>query len=329
MASKERKGAGLVFDLPAARGFERTGPKTAVGLMADVIGGSHEKDAEIDRLKEALAPFEGGVPSKRLDPTRITVSEFANRLDDSFEDEAFNTLMRDIREAGGNVQPIKVRPTAKPGFDYEVVFGHRRHRACLALGLPVLAIIEPVSTQTLFLEMERENRERKNLSAYEQGLMYQKALDLALYPSQRALAEAIDRDPGFVGRARQVVSLPAVVLDAFASRNDVQFLHGKPLADAWAKAPQQVEAAALALAAQRLEGQAVGANAVVKALVAAAEGRGLHHATPPTDAIELNGRAVANIARKGKKVTLTFDSDVLTEERLVALTAWVKSQWSV
>lgn len=328
MASKERKGAGLVFDLPAARSPERGGPKTAVGLMADVIGGAQQKDAEIDRLKQALAPYDGALPSKRLDPARITVSEFANRQEASFEDEDFATLLRDIREAGGNVQPIKVRPTTQAGFDYEVVFGHRRHRACLALGLPVLAVIEPVSNQTLFLEMERENRERKNLSAYEQGLMYQKALDMGLFPSQRALAQAIGRDPGFVGRARQVVALPAVVLDAFGSRNEVQFLHGKPLADAWAKAPQQVEAAAAALAAQRSAGQAHGANAVVQALVAATENQGSPPASPAADAIEINGRAVATIARSGKKITLSFSSEVLTEARLAALTAWVQSQWA-
>lgn len=325
MATKERKGAGLVFDLPPmGASSERNAPKTAVGLMADVIGGAQEKDQEISRLKEALAPYDGGLPVHRLDPARITPSELANRLPESFEDKAFSQLVQEIREAGGNVQPIKVRPTQLPGFDYEVVFGHRRHRACLALGLKVLAVIEPVSTQAMFLEMERENRERKNLSAYEQGLMYQRALDVGLYPSQRALADAIGRDAGFIGRARQVVGLPAPILEAFTSRNDIQFLHGKPLMDAWAKNREAVTQAAHDLRQVRESGEKISANQVVKTLVAAAKvGGGLHHATPPIESIEHNGREIGSLSRHGNQMVLTLGADVLNEQQWHELKAWI------
>jgi len=326
MATKERKGAGLVFDLPPLGGAtsERTTPKTAVGLMADVIGGAQEKEAEISRLKEALQPYEGGLPVHRLDPNRITPSELANRLPESFEDKAFSQLVQEIREAGGNVQPIKVRPTQLPGFDYEVVFGHRRHRACLTLGLPVLAVIEPVSTQAMFLEMERENRERKNLSAYEQGLMYQRALDMGLYPSQRALADAIGRDAGFIGRARQVVGLPAPILEAFASRNDIQFLHGKPLMDAWAKNPKALSQAAQELKQAHEAGKKISANQVVKTLVAVADaGGGLHDATPPETSIQHQGREIGSLARKGKQMVLTLEANALNEQQWQELRDWI------
>ena len=39
--------------------------------------------------------------------------------------------------------------------------------------------------------MDRENREREDLSPYEQGTMYQQALDAGLFPSQRRLAEQL------------------------------------------------------------------------------------------------------------------------------------------
>jgi transposase-like protein len=44
-----------------------------------------------------------------------------------------------------------------------LIFGHRRHRACQDLKLPVLAAIwtEPLSDAALFAFMERENRELK------------------------------------------------------------------------------------------------------------------------------------------------------------------------
>ena len=81
-----------------------------------------------------------------MDPRLIAPSRWANRHPDAFEGPEFEQLRREIEDAGGNVQPIKIRPitdgrTAEGGARYEIVFGHRRHRACLDLGLPVLAVV--------------------------------------------------------------------------------------------------------------------------------------------------------------------------------------------
>ncbi|MBK7616962.1 MAG: ParB N-terminal domain-containing protein [Burkholderiales bacterium] len=77
----------------------------------------------------------GGVPNncQLLDPTLVASSKWANRAPESYSGLPYESLKRDIEECGGNVQPIKVRGTADR---YEIVFGHRRHRACLELGIP-------------------------------------------------------------------------------------------------------------------------------------------------------------------------------------------------
>lgn len=54
--------------------------------------------------------------------------------------------------------------TAQSSAIHEVEQG--RHRACLDLGLPVLVVVEDASDASLFEQMERENRGRKNLSAW-------------------------------------------------------------------------------------------------------------------------------------------------------------------
>jgi ParB family chromosome partitioning protein len=118
----------------------------------------------------------------------------------------FAELKSEIESAGGNVQPVRVRPLARVerfnrAAEYEIVFGHRRHRACLELGIPVRALVEDASDQELFEAMERENRGRKNLSAWEQGCMYRKALDEGLYPSLRKLAESVKVDVSLVSKS--------------------------------------------------------------------------------------------------------------------------------
>ena len=231
------------------------------------------KTARLD-LGDLDAPLERATVSDGkallLDPKTIRVSRWVNRHATSFEDANFEELKAEIQSAGGNVQPIKVRPASDPvGAErYEIVFGHRRHRACLELGLKVAAVVEEVDDQVLWSQMERENRSRTPLSAWEQGMMYQRALDAGLFPSLRQLAAAIGRDQGDVSKAITVANLPDDVVAAFNSPHEIRFADAKPLKDAVAQAPAAVAATAkeLAKAGERP------AAKVLQALTQAAKG---------------------------------------------------------
>lgn len=195
----------------------RTGPGALMAHLA------RESDAqkENDRLRSELEAWSGAAPVRRLDPTLVEPSRWANRHQDSFAGPEFESLKLEIAAAGGNVQPIKVRPL--PGDRFEIVFGHRRHRACLDLGLQVAALIESIDEKTLFAEMDRENRLRADLRPYEQGEMYRRALEEGLFPSLRALAEAVGVDAGNASKAVALARLPNDILDAFPSRLDLQY----------------------------------------------------------------------------------------------------------
>jgi ParB family chromosome partitioning protein len=164
-----------------------------------------------------------------LDPDDILNSKFGNRNPASFETAEFDELMASIAAAGGNQQPIKVRPT-KDG--YEMVFGHRRREACKRQDLKVSAIIDDLSDKDLYIEMDRENRQRTDLSPYEQGLHYKRALDANLFPSVRQLAEALNVDKSQISKAISLAELPKYVVNAFDSIFDLQFRWAKPLRDA-------------------------------------------------------------------------------------------------
>jgi len=227
----------------AAPNPEAAKPKTAPGAMMALANDQRSellrenellrehaaKAAELEgRLVDAVAElqtWEGAKATRLLDASAIKRSDYANRHPSSFNSPAFENLKREIKEAGGNIQPIKVRAIASPGDgpEYEIVFGHRRHEACLQLGLPVLVFVDNLDDRALFEEMERENRERADLSAWEQGVMYARALDRGLYPSLRQMATAIGVDPTNLSKALVLGRLPESVLQAFASPLDLQF----------------------------------------------------------------------------------------------------------
>ncbi|NYG35487.1 ParB/RepB/Spo0J family partition protein [Sphaerotilus montanus] len=208
---------------------------------------------------EPAAPT-GSSSTQVIDPKLIVRSRWANRHQANFSGEEFGQLREEIRQAGGNVQAIKVRPLRSPVSAvqpgevvprYEIVFGHRRHEACLLEGLPVLAVVADVDDRTLFIEMDRENRSRKDLTAWEQGVMYLKALDTGLFPSKRALASALGVDHSALAKAVTLAELPQAIIDAFSSPLDLQFRWGQPLAAIFAADPDTVLARAAMLKEHR------------------------------------------------------------------------------
>jgi ParB family chromosome partitioning protein len=209
------------------------GPRTAPGQMLAARSEMLSLQAELAVLKDKLKQFDGSLPTVQLDPKIIKPTRWANRHESSFQAPAFARLKSSIELAGGNTQPILVRQADESGT-YEVVFGHRRHRACLELGLSVLAVIwnGPMPDMDLFLSMDRENREREDPSAYEQGVTYANALESGLFPSQRRLAEAIGVSHTWVRKAIQVAQLPPAIVDTFASPIEIQPKHAEVLAAA-------------------------------------------------------------------------------------------------
>lgn len=215
---------------PLVPGSSRTAPGRMAEFRRQLLG----EESEASKLREKLKEYEGAAATKLLDPQTIVASQWANRHPDAFKTADFERLKQDIRLAGGNVQPIAVRPLADQPGRYEIVFGHRRHRACLELGIQVLATIvsDPLTDLELFVAMDRENRERADLSPFEQGQMYRKALDAGLYPSNRRLAEALGVSHTWVANVLTVADLPQSVVECFRSPIEIQHRHAKAIAAA-------------------------------------------------------------------------------------------------
>jgi ParB family chromosome partitioning protein len=243
MALKDRPKVDLSH-IGLATGRTGQGAKTAIGLHADALFRDEKVSAENVELKERLAQFDGANPARQIDAKLVVASKWANRHENSFSNDEFLGLKAEIESAGGNIQAIKVRPHRSVSGQFEVVFGHRRHRACLELGLPVLAVVEEMTDAELFCQMDRENRERADLRPFEAGLAYAKALDEGLFPSAKKLAESASLDLSQLGKALSLARLPADVITAFPSPLDLQYRWAPILTQALQKDPDAVLARA-------------------------------------------------------------------------------------
>ncbi|MDL2336911.1 MAG: ParB/RepB/Spo0J family partition protein [Pseudomonadota bacterium] len=318
MAKKLFEKAGLIHH-PLPVGSERrtelpkpeAKPKTAPGAMMHFLASQSDAIKEAEELKTRLEAFDGASVVRAVDPSRVVASKWANRHASTFESPEFIKLREEIRQSGGNVQPIKVRPLAgREDADFEIVFGHRRHRACLDLALPVLAMVEAVSDTELFAAMDRENRQRKDLSPWEQGLMYRKALDDGLYPSLRRLAEVVGADPGNVSKALTLARLPDAVIEAFQTPLVIQYNWGPALSLAVQKDPEGTMARARAIALKKL-----GPRQVLNALTGAVGGVVPYNSSDLT-ITSTDGKRVARISHDADgKSAVVFGKGAVAEAR--------------
>jgi ParB family transcriptional regulator, chromosome partitioning protein len=240
---------------------ERRQPRVAMNAVTDFTGELSRVERDLNETREKLALHDGSLPTRRLDPKLIKPSKFANRIEHSFGSAAYAELKREIGNANGNVQPIKVRPIG--GGGYEIVYGHRRHRACLDLGIEVLATIdERLTDKELFEEMSRENEQREDLSAYELATHYKRAIDFKLYKNWSELAAVLGKTKGLMSRYSALADLPKAIVDAFPSPNDIQ--------PKWAQKLRQVldaDAPAVLQAAKETKGKNLSAKTVFQALI--------------------------------------------------------------
>ena len=296
-------------DVPTLTSPVRTGP----GQMLMVNSLMKESNEKLAVLEQRLREFEGGLPVRLLDAEKIVASKWANRIAESFESQAFAQLKAEIADAGGNVQPIKVRAVAGQDQDehFEIIFGHRRHRACSELGLPVLALIDSVSDVELFKQMDRENRARADLSPWEQGCMYRNALANHLFSSREQLSRELGIDAGNLSKALRLADLDPLVVAAFESPLDLQFRWAKPLSDALIKDKERVLQAAAGLVAssrQRLPSKVVFDHLV--GVVAVKE---------RVEQVLVAGKLVAQIRIDGDRVAVAFERGSLHDADIIRL----------
>jgi ParB family chromosome partitioning protein len=266
-------------------------------------------EGEVQTLRQRLEQHADSSPTKKLDPKAVRPSAWANRHEASYDSADFIRFKEEIEHAGGNIQPILVRPIED---GYELIFGHRRHRACLELGLPVLALIwmGELSDHDLFALMDRENRERADLTAWEQGSMYRRALDEQLFPSQRRLAEALGVSHTWVRKAVTVAELPEPIVQCFRSPLEVTFRHAELLS-----AALEADRKGVLRRAERLrQSERMTASAVVAALVGKQRGAG------EARELKLGGKVAARLVwdQRGQ-ASIRFQPGVLHGDNVDAL----------
>lgn len=228
-------GTGMV-DIKRHEVSELEANSASFGIFdADLIHVHGEDDSLLSDLalqEPASGEWLGAEGVLLLDPKRIAPSAFGNRHVTNWHSKSFNDLKAEIKQSRVNTVPIKIRPSKTEGIEFEIVYGHRRHRACHDEGLKVAVLIEDTSDLQLVNQMAKENSFREDLCPYEKGRYFQTVLDKGIFGSARQLAHSFGCDHSLVSKLLVLANLPQSVVDAFGKPQKIRVAWGAPLRQA-------------------------------------------------------------------------------------------------
>ncbi len=179
----------------------------AVGAVSRSLGRFEEQ------LKEAQELATSGERIVELSVSEIDPSFVRDRL--TADDEQHQQLIASIREHGQQV-PILVRPSPSNPGRYQIAYGHRRFRACSALGIPVRAAIRILDDSALIVAQGQENSARQDLSFIERAL-FATVLEEKGFSREVSMA-ALSTDKTEISKLMSVVrAIPRDVLDGIGA----------------------------------------------------------------------------------------------------------------
>jgi ParB family chromosome partitioning protein len=255
------------------------------------------QDVERARLDGRLAV--------ELDPGLIDDSPYRDRADWGFEGESFERLVRTIGQ-DGQLVPIAVRQKPDDPDRFEIIWGHRRVRACRRLGIKVRAVVREVDTRSLALLMDLENTQREDLSTIERARKYRKLIDDSVFATQNELAAHFQMSEGHASKLLLVAGLPDVIVEALGDPGRVSYRQWLRLANGLKSADTLKAAEAAA------ETVAIGPasfDARVNALIEA--GQGTQKSSEGHVLLAENGGIIGAAKRSRKsRVTLELESAV-------------------
>jgi ParB family chromosome partitioning protein len=157
-----------------------------------------------------------------VDPFKCRVWKLHDRFVSEINEHTCKAEIESISAHGQVVPVLGRRLKDDPDFEIELIYGARRLFAARHLKAPLLVEVREISDREGLAAMDIENRQREDISPYERGLSYKRWLQNGHFASQEDIARTLNVSASQVSRLLQLAKLPAVVVDAFRSAEEIR-----------------------------------------------------------------------------------------------------------
>ena len=258
-----------------------------------------------------------------VDPKRCRGWKYHNRTDAWYTRARCEDLILSIPRDGQQEPALARRVTGNPDVDYELIYGMRRRYACEVTNTKLKIRLVELSDAQAAVLMHLENADRQDITPMERALSFQVQLDAKLFPTQEAMANALNVSKGQVTKLLKAAQLlgHAPIANLINDRSAVPVEQAYKLATLMDRpgAKDVVLQAAKNLARREGEGSR-DPRAVIKTLLASLDQSRKLEPIRREYNVGKAGRAVLVRNAKGK-VTIAFPKGLGTSDREAVMQA--------
>ncbi|HEO1499423.1 TPA: ParB/RepB/Spo0J family partition protein, partial [Legionella pneumophila] len=149
-----------------------------------------------------------------VNPEECEPWKYANRQEGELGD--IDGLIDSIK-SNKQLQPALVRnhPNPHGKIKYEVIFGRRRHIACMRLGIPFLVIRKDIpNVQDAIASQDAENKLRNDVSNYSNAMLYKRLLSDNVFKTEKELSEKLRISYSTFNELMAYSKIPEDIVDA-------------------------------------------------------------------------------------------------------------------
>ena len=221
------------------------------GLLSDLIfddmevavkSPSRNKTSHLSERGNALRQAAGGVSQLKtllmVDPPVCRMWSGHDRRYDllSIDDDKCLELVDGIKSAGKQEMPALVRKVENdPNFEYEVIYGARRHWAISWLrennypDFKYLIEVRDLTDEECFRLKDMENREKDDVSDFERSVNYNRAKDMFYGGVSSRMADRIGYTNANLYYLLRLAYLPVDIQEAFVDVRNITVNNGRTL----------------------------------------------------------------------------------------------------
>ncbi|UOM37231.1 ParB/RepB/Spo0J family partition protein [Acuticoccus sp. I52.16.1] len=202
-SAEEPPAASRAEAAPETKSVPRPAPGSRAPGLGHLLNNWGEQSREAEHWRRAL---DDGAVVQEIATERITPFRWHDRFADFDDSAEFDALVESILREG-QIAPALVRPHPSEAGRFELVYGHRRHRACVKLGRPLRAIVRTMDDEAAVTVLSRENSQHAPPSFIEKARQASKLLADTGWTVQFT-ADVLGVQRSEVSRYRMVMTLP-------------------------------------------------------------------------------------------------------------------------
>jgi ParB family chromosome partitioning protein len=158
-----------------------------------------------------------------VDPRRCRGWKHHNRTESWYTRERCEDLIRSIPRDGQQEPALARRLQKDADHDYELIYGMRRRYACEMTNTKLKIRVVDIDDAQAAVLMHLENADRQDITAMERALSFLAQVEARVFPTQEALAIALDVSKGQVTKMIKAAQLlgHAPIAQLFEDRSAV------------------------------------------------------------------------------------------------------------